>query len=124
MTRQSRAMPVGVLRSERPQLRQIIACERAALEADRFHWPEVLCDPAPGVQPEMSNLQAQAFGLNFQVRSSTFQVPSSKFEVRSSKFNVPSSKFRVPSSKFEVQRSTAVVRLSLLREHWQTCLVQ
>jgi hypothetical protein len=56
-------MPVGVLRSERPQLRQIIACERAALEADRFHWPEVLRDPAPRVQLEMSHLQAQANGL-------------------------------------------------------------
>jgi hypothetical protein len=53
-------MPVGVLRSERPQLRQIIACERAALEADRFHWPKVLRDPAPGVQPQMSNLHGPA----------------------------------------------------------------
>jgi len=50
-------MPVGVLRSERSQLRQIIACERAALEADRFHWPEVLRQPSPRVQPEMSKLQ-------------------------------------------------------------------
>jgi hypothetical protein len=52
-------MPVGVLRSERSQLRQIIACERAALEADRFHWPEVLRQPAPRVQPEMSKLQRE-----------------------------------------------------------------
>src|SRR5258706_8753754 len=67
MTRQSRAMPVGMLRSERPQLRQIIACERAALDADRFHWPQVLRDPAPRVQPQMSNLQATLFESSLKI---------------------------------------------------------
>ena len=62
-------MPAGVLRSERPQLRQIIACERAALEADRFHWPEVLRDPPPGVQRQMSNLQSQVANLR-EIRTS------------------------------------------------------
>jgi hypothetical protein len=61
-------MPVGVLRSERSQLRQIIACERAALEADRFHWPEVLREPSPRVQPEMSKLQAPARGRRSQAK--------------------------------------------------------
>ena len=66
-------MPVGVLRSERPQLRQIIACERAALEADRFHWTEVLRDSVPRVQPEMSNLQSRRSnaGLFSKCRSGT-----------------------------------------------------
>ncbi len=37
MARKRRAMPVGVLRDQGAQLRQIIARERAALKADRFH---------------------------------------------------------------------------------------
>lgn len=60
-------MPVGMLRSERPQLRQIIATERAALEADRFHWTEVLRNPALRVQPEMSNLQGQVSDLPLKI---------------------------------------------------------
>ena len=52
-------MPVGMLRDYRAQLRQIIARERAALEADRFHCPQVLCHPGPRVQQQMSKLQGR-----------------------------------------------------------------
>src|ERR1035441_7395940 len=58
MTRKGRAMPVGVLRHQGAQLRQIIARERAALEADRFHCPQLLGHPGPRVQQKMSKLQA------------------------------------------------------------------
>ena len=47
MTRKRRAMPVGMLRDQGAQPRQIIARERAALEADRFHWPQDLRHPGP-----------------------------------------------------------------------------
>ena len=50
-------MPVGVLRQQGAQLRQIIARERAALEADRFHCPQLLCHPGPRVRQKMSKLQ-------------------------------------------------------------------
>ena len=47
MTRQRRAMPFGMLRDQGAHRRQIIARERAALEADRFHWPQELSHPGP-----------------------------------------------------------------------------
>ena len=57
MTRKHRAMPVGMLRDQGAQSRQIIAREHAALEADRFHWPQLLRHPGPRVQQKMSKLQ-------------------------------------------------------------------
>ena len=63
MTRKRRAMPVGVLRNQGAQLRQIIARERTALKADRFHCPQLLCHPGPRVRQKMSKLQGQASGL-------------------------------------------------------------
>src|ERR1039458_2377410 len=59
MTRKGRAMPVGVLRHQGAQLRQIIARERAAPEADRVHCPQLLGHPGPRVQQKMSKLQGQ-----------------------------------------------------------------
>jgi hypothetical protein len=52
-------MPVGMLRDQGAHRRQIIARERAALEADRFHWPQEstssgAVSPAENVQtPEL-----------------------------------------------------------------------
>ncbi len=50
-------MPVGMLGDERPQLPQIIARDRAALDAERFHWTDVLHAKVRRVQHEMSKLQ-------------------------------------------------------------------
>jgi hypothetical protein len=50
-------MPLGVPRNQRPHQRQIIARERTALKADRFHCRQVLPDPKFRVQRKMSKLQ-------------------------------------------------------------------
>ena len=53
-------MPIGVLRDQRPHPRQIVARQRAPLEADRFHCRQVLRDPNFRVQRKMSKLQCSA----------------------------------------------------------------
>ncbi len=77
-------MPVGVLGDERPQLPQIIARERAALDPDRFHRPDVLHagqpSPALNVQTPGAGLQPAALKRRAIAMVSLRDKASSEFE--------------------------------------------
>ena len=53
-------MPIGMLGDQRPQLPQIIACQRAALDLDRFQQVDFLQADPFRVQQKMSKLQVPA----------------------------------------------------------------
>src|SRR5208337_2955593 len=70
MMRKGRAMPAGVLRDQRAHRRQIIARERAALEADRFHCPQDL--PRPVARVQRKNVQTPGPGRKTGARIETW----------------------------------------------------